>query len=382
MSDVAVMDAPADTGTPTVETGSTVTDSASSPSAPPTELAGGESATESVGQPRDDRGRFAPRDTTAASASPSPAGEANKTGQPPVAGPPPSPDAAPPVEGPKPSPYSIKVGGQDYGIEGAEYTPGKGLFIPEAQIPTVSRVLQEGAYKLAHWERELTTERTKAEQAGYDRAMNSPELAAQKKAFDLFLELIKPGNEEKLVEFVKENRVQGPLLLERAKAAALQAQLDQRTNAEKKQKGEQESRALAQQKDQHVVDLLASIRRAPEVKGLTADDWKEIDKYVAWFAPKLWVEHQGQWYFDPDGRIASLVQDRIASRQAAVEQQKKLTDAAAFNGKQNGGKGASPPPAVPAGKPSQPGASARPWESITDPDERKAAWQKHHGINQ
>lgn len=304
--------------------------------APETEPTAEATETTESGPARDEHGRFAKKEEVAEGETPV-EGAAQDTGAPAVAA---TPEATTPqVES---LPFSFKVSGQEIPIDGAQYVPNEGLYIPDGHVPIVKQLLSEGAYYKQNWK---TLEST-AENKGYQRALSSaPEIQQAKALSDAINQLFE--DPEKLAEAYNNWATMGPMYKEKALREMAERQLAELRQGSQAQQEEQHSQQLEQQKHQALSETITELKAVPDLKVLTPSDWQLFDKQVQLLNQRggLYVEKDGELYLDT-AAIEEIAAHVLSVRKQVVETAKKAEEAAKFNAL-NKPKAASAPKVTP-----------------------------------
>lgn len=270
------------------------------------------------GPTRDEQGRFTKKDEPAGGTAP-----VEGVAQPPVAT-----DAAPPAEPEIPSqPFSFKVSGQEIAVDGAQYIPGEGLYIPDQHFETVRQLLSEGAYYKQNW-RQLEQA---TENKGYQRALSSaPEIQQAKALSDTITQLFE--DPEKLAEAYNNWATMGPMYREKAMREMAERRIAEMEKGTQQEQEERQTRELETVFDGEIQDAMSTLKSAPELKILTPDDWKMIDRQVSLLRQRgaLFVQKDGEWYRD-DPAIEEIALHVHSVRKQVMDAAKKAEEAAKFN---------------------------------------------------
>ena len=325
-------------------------------------------------RPRDASGKFvspkvaavpaASSDPLAPPTNAAPIDPAAPTTEPPV----PPVASSPSTAQPSGQQFTFKANRQAYTIEGATIEPGKGLVIPEAQIPHVKKHLSAGVY----WE----SNRRQIEQdvaRRVEEATTTNKAEAEKyhgialKLFDL---LADPAQLSRLVsdhgrEFDllrRELSIEMRATPTPAKPAV--APEDQTAHLEAAA-----SRSLSEAIEDVVDEAYEGL--------FSAEDLQEVRDAMQGRLAAYFVQHEGQWYLDThkvkadldrDARRIKAVKEAEAKAKAEIE---KIAKAQAFNAKRDVPK--STPPTVAAGN--------SPAPAVTTPlSSNYEEWARRNGL--
>lgn len=294
------------------------------------------------------------------------------------------PATTPPVE-PQPQPWKFKADRQEHTIEGAVLRGDK-LEIPVASLPRLQSLLQSGVAHQGSWQKERQTWGEKI------RESQTRAEAAETKFTAIMTELDRIFHDENaLIQFYQNYQTQKPALMERARAAELEAQLQAYRN------GQVPSGAPNAQADPHAVleaakeDMTVTLGdyfEQPEFQVFTDEDRQyltqqildDVERYVK-IANQDIPEHgivKGDRVLLPDDEerlVARLKREaeRVGKfRKEQQEQAKKVAEAAQFNARRQPAQPVAP--AVPASKPSAPGEpGGKRYQSVED-------WRKDMGL--
>jgi hypothetical protein len=326
--------------------------------------AGGESATVTDDRPRDEHGRFIAKGESTTPETPPTAGEAIQSGTEPLASTTPTAPAAATAPAAQGTPYTFKVEGTEYSVQGATVAPNGDIHIPASVAPQVMRAIQEGTYKMLHWESHLEQEREKAREDGKahatkltDQMLGLADLAASDD----------PNEWAKIIKWFRDFKGNLPVLMAKQEAAEYKARLEKLESGKTKAAEQATAEQRTQERTRQLNQEIATLRKTtPEWSILTDTDWKAVERFAAEYQSALVVEKEDGAYLDMD-KLTLFVNDRIAIRKEQAEAAKKFTEAARFNQSRNTG---TPVPATVGGKPSAPAPTERP--KFKDGDDYKS----------
>lgn len=270
------------------------------------------------GRARDAHGRFVAKE---AEGEPPVEAAAQDTGAPTDAA---TPEAtAPPAE----LPFTVKVSGQEYGLDGAMYVPGEGLYVPDQHYDLVRSLIQEGAYYKQNWK---ALEQT-ATRRGFETALReAPEIqqaqALTKVISDLF------ENPEALAEAYENWSTMGPMYREKAMREMAERELEALKRGDQSRQEEEAVQREEADKWQALSDTMSELRQVPDLKVLTPDDWDMIDKQIATLNARggLYVTMEDGLYLDTNA-IEEVAAHVFNVRKQVVDAAKKAEEAARFN---------------------------------------------------
>jgi hypothetical protein len=285
---------------------------------------------------------------------------------------PPAPDSAaaeaPPVEAVPEvlaEPFVLRVSGQDFPLEGAQYVKGEGLYVPEDQIPLVRQFMQEGAYYKQNWK---TLEST-AEKRGYDKAISTDPEVQRAKALAQQLDALFSGDQDALQAAYENWATQGPMYREKALREIAERQLKQYQEGQRSQTEEAETQRLEQDKQETLASTVSELKSVPDLKILTDSDWSMIDKQVALLNQRggLFVKKEDGLYLDTNA-IEEVAAHVLAVRKEAIQAARKADEANKFNAANRAKPGVASAPQVTPRK-----GSAPKKEVVAAPDARQVA---------
>lgn len=321
--------------------------------------------TDDDGQPRDEHGRFA---TKSSQAEPQADGSTGPIA--PVA--PTDPNAAPPdttqSEG---QPFVFKSDKRDFTIEGARVFPGEGLYVPESEIARTQQLLSQGVYLEQNWRKQETTWQQRLADAEA-RAAPGDLVEREQRAEALLAELTAVlTDEDKMVEFVQNLNVNGPALMERARARELQDKLNKYQQQERQVTTEAQGQQEQQDKTAAFQETLDAMKGDPRFRVFTPEDWQEYAEEMAELESVLFVRKEDGLYLD-QGRMVKAAERQARllgkAQQIAMKQVQGVKKAVEFNAARTASRVQAPPPAT---TPSEPKERRR--ETLDE-------WKKRNGI--
>lgn len=371
------------------------------------------------GQPRDERGRYAPSEGTGSAGDPDsdPADDLldselddapasadadsldDDAADPEAAPTDPAAEKAPTAQG---EPFSIRVRGEQHLIEGAQLVPGQGLVVAEAALPRVQQLLARGRDFEVNGQRQVQELQRAAQEAEhrYDERVTRGQAIAS--FFDELLEQGPTAVADWLSSFAQ-NR---PLLearIERSHAQALFAaaqrgELPGEPEAQE-EGGPVEATELARHYGSQLIAHAATAQAVPELRELQPADRDAVLQALDQYAPLFMrpaneqeqLEHgfaEGQEVFDSDRWLAELRRQVIATiaprkaeqraRTEAQQREAQRREAAKRNALRTQGAG-NGQPRVPSAPPTPTGASSS-GPKPTPSTPTKGSWRETMGL--
>lgn len=344
---VATTEAPADSLEPAAETSAEPVAASETPAA----------------QPRDPKGRFAPKASDSEPASATPA-----EGDPAAAPPAPAPTEpiaalAPPAPPPDTRPFTFRANGQQYPVEGASIDSDGTLRIPPAQVGLVKQLLSEGVnhrQTFRQREQEFKQRVEEATQAGNARAEKY-----NKAAVMLWERLSDPNWVTAAAADPREiDYLRRELDLE-LKAADMTI-----PKAEPKQEAAPDPQAIEQAARGALDEELDDLFEGPEARTLfSAEERKQFKAKYQRILPAFFTERDGEILLDRH-ILSEHFTEELNARKKARDERAQLAAAARKNEALNA------KPNVPSVVP----AKGSPTPSETAPKKDRVQWAREHGF--
>ncbi len=274
---------------------------------------------ETPGQPRDDSGRFAPKQGDV----PAPAGS-----------------PAPPSALPEPTPFRFRSSGQEVAIEGAHVTPSGDLVIPKSAVAQAQQLFARG-HEQATVGRQREAQFQRQLREAQEEAKRPSE--AQVRANVVATELAKVlDSDDELVKFINDPQGYRESLRLRVENQMYRqtAQMQQDRQSARSQQEQQEH--VQQMQAEQIPTMVREFSELPELKGkLTAEDLAHAEQHFSAFAGQLVrpaTREEAQSLGVQEGSLIR-VQEPIyrhlmhlaATRDQYKAQQKAMADAAKHN---------------------------------------------------
>lgn len=256
-------------------------------------------------------------------------------------------------------PFTVKVSGQEYGLDGAKYVAGEGLYIPDQHYGLVRQLISEGAYYKQNWK----TLESQAEQKGFQRAVESAPEVQQAKALSKVIDELF-NDPEKLAEAYNNWHTMGPMYREKAMREMAERQLNELRQGSQREQETRQSEALEVQKSQALSETIGELKAVPDLKVLTPEDWQHIDRQIATLSARggLFVTKEDGTYLDTNA-IEEIAAHVLAVRRQTTTVAKKAEEAAQFNA-------ANKPKAQAKAPVTTPRKGSAPKSTVSVPDKR------------
>lgn len=274
----------------------------------------------------------------------------------------PAPEATAPEVPEVPAvPFTVRVNKQEFTLDGATYTPGKGLSIADDKVEFTRQLIQEGVYYKQNWK----TLEKQAEDRGAKRAIETDTDYQRGKALAAQLDALFSGDPDALQLAYENWATHGPMYKERAMREIAERQLQQMREGQKSQTEEAETHRLEQEKQYTLTETIGELKAVPDLKVLAKEDWDWVDEQIALLSQRnaLFVTQEDGTYLDVPA-IERIAAHALKVRMQVVDAAKRAEEAAKFNAANR--KVAAPV----ASAPTAPRKGSAPKQKAPEPDAR------------